>query len=150
MAPKPKKKWPPAQSETVIDGHTVYWRLAPSGAVNPRAGSAFTTFSLSAKHEFTDSVAEATDHVHRRLREKLGSGDVNSRAVGNRVRSRSPSCDGNRSRNVTRSRSRSPDSDLLGFEVADIVAECDAFVAEATAPFEPRFPQRRRTQPEQF
>ena len=34
--------------------------------------------------------------------------------------------------------------------MTDIVAECDAFVADATAPFEPRFPQRRRTQPEQF
>eukprot|EP00966_Prymnesium_polylepis_P310649 7177407-Prymnesium_polylepis.1 len=68
-------------------------------------------------------------------------------------RDRSQDRNGDRSRGDSsdgrRSRSRGPDIDLLGFG-HDMVTECNAFVEEATAPFEPRFPRRRRTQAQQF
>ena len=41
-------------------------------------------------------------------------------------------------------------SHLLGFEVHDMEAACEAFVTEAAAPVEPRVSRRRRTQPEQL
>ena len=74
MAPKKNPKlWQSEVGQTEVDGVVICWRLSPAGYVNPRAGSLFDTFQLSAKKN------ETAADVPRRLQAKLSSAQGESR-----------------------------------------------------------------------